>query len=270
MFASVVLEIEPRGRVDFIGDHLHGWFIGELARHNQALADRVHAGTSGKPFSLWAGHRFTLDVSGVSRDETDPVHWLRLTSVIPELTAFLTTLAAEPPTTIDLGSSRFDVRRTLARREDHRWTGTARPDEMWARWMTSASLPRGRVSLTFLSPTSFSKGQHSTTLLPVAPLVFRSLVTTWNKNVTPRIDDETSAALLDAVQEESHDLHTVPPLRFASHQLKGFVGVCEYSCGSKASDASRRLLHLLADFAFFAAVGLKRTMGMGQVVGESV
>jgi len=54
-----------------------------------------------------------------------------------------------------------------------------------------------------------------------------------------------------------------------ARRLKGFVGDCEYSCGPRAADQSRRLLHLLSEFSFFAGVGLERTMGMGQVVGES-
>jgi len=139
-------------------------------------------------------------------------------------------------------------------------------------WMTGP-LPTGRVRLRFVSPTAFSKTSRerrnrATTLFPRADLAFESLLRIWNKNVTQRIDDGLRRALLEVVQEEAHELRTVPPVRFDRHRLKGFVGFCEYSCGQNPSDDARRLISLMADFAYFSGVGLKRTMGMGQVIGE--
>jgi CRISPR-associated endoribonuclease Cas6 len=55
------------------------------------------------------------------------------------------------------------------------------------------------------------------------------------------------------------------PVRFSTHRLRGFVGECTYTANAN-DERARRVLHLLADFAFFAGVGMKRTMGMGQVI----
>ncbi|MBI3490961.1 MAG: CRISPR system precrRNA processing endoribonuclease RAMP protein Cas6 [Acidobacteria bacterium] len=52
--------------------------------------------------------------------------------------------------------------------------------------------------------------------------------------------------------------------------MRGFIGTCEYSVGPRAPEDVSRALHLLADFAFFCGVGLKTTMGMGQVLGEPI
>lgn len=265
MFKSLLIEIEPTELVEASGGQVHGWFMREVSARSPALATRLHAPVRGKPFTVWTGPRFALGPAGVQRDESDPVRWLRLTSVDPELTALLPEIASSLDV-VTLGATAFH-RLQIFTDGQHPLTGNLDPKDLWARWMDGVA-PRGRVSLRFLSPTAFSKGRSSTTLLPVAALVFRSLLKTWNENVTPAVTEEAAAELLAAVQEESHTLHTVPPLRFQSHQLKGFLGECEYSCGAKASDPSKRLLHLLSDFAFYAGVGLKRTMGMGQVIGE--
>ena len=50
---------------------------------------------------------------------------------------------------------------------------------------------------------------------------------------------------------------------------KWFVGSCEYSVGRRGSADHRRFLRLLAEFAFYAGVGLRTTMGMGQVCPAS-
>lgn len=270
MFTSLLLELAATRPVDVIGDHMHGWLLSDqVAPRDPELFDRLHAPVRGKPFTVWLGPRFALGPAGVSQEESESVHWLRVTSIDSRLSALLPEIASSAEVeVVTLGTTQFRRLQVLENGQ-HPWTGTLDPKELWSRWMAGPP-PCGRVRLRFLSPTTFAKGRGSTTLFPVASLVFRSLLKTWNENVTPVIGVQAVAELLQAVQEESHDLHTVPPLRFQSHQLKGFVGVCEYSCGAKSSEESRRLLHLLADFAFFAGVGLKRTMGMGQVIGESV
>ncbi len=270
MFTSIILELGPEGHAKFFGDHLHAWFMREVANRDPAIADRLHAPVRGKPFTVWAGPRFTLDHAGVTRDDSDTLYWLRITSVDANLSAILPRLALGPTAaSVTLGESVFKRVRVLDDPNVHRWTGAADPKTLWARWMNGQQ-PRGRVQFRFLSPTAFSRGRGSTTLFPVAHLVFRSLIKTWNENVEPKIGDDLAEELVTAAQEESHALQTVPPLQFKSHRLKGFIGVCEYSAGARSSPEAARLLHLLADFAFFAGVGLKRTMGMGQVIAETI
>jgi CRISPR-associated endoribonuclease Cas6 len=251
-FLAVVLNLQSATPADVIGDHLHGWLINQ-AEAVPSLADRLHTppeekGQRGKPFSL-----------GFGRDNQG--HWLRITSVDAELSAFLERL---PVTSVTLGHQTFPCVHRFAPRQ-HPWTGASDSQALWAKWMQGPA-PAGRVRLHFLTPTAFARGRSSTTLLPWPELVFKSLIGTWNANASAQIDEAAAAELLTHVQDESHVIRTVPPLRFKSHRLKGFVGQSEYSCGREAPERARRLLHLLAAFAFFAGVGLKRTMGMGQVV----
>lgn len=257
MFTAVVTQLVGSSQASVLGDHLHGWLMSTLSS-TPALSARLHAPVRGKPFSIWFG---PASADGSHQNQ----HWLRLSSVDDELSRALRSLA---PASIRLGASTFECRRIFSG-SDHALTGETTPEAMWRQWMQGPT-PRGRVRLKFLSPTAFAKGRASTTLLPVSDLVFRSLAKTWNENAGMNIDGDAVADLLTSVQEEAVDVRTTPPLSFQTHRLKGFVGECEYSCGSKASERSKRLLHLLADFSFYSGVGLKRTMGMGQVAPTRV
>ena len=52
---------------------------------------------------------------------------------------------------------------------------------------------------------------------------------------------------------------------YAGYRQLGFVGACEFLPHRGVPADVVRVLHLLAAFAFFAGVGYKTTMGMGQV-----
>jgi CRISPR-associated endoribonuclease Cas6 len=137
--------------------------------------------------------------------------------------------------------------------------------------MEGGALP-GRVRLGFASPTAFDSGKGNI-LFPEPSLVFRSLWEKWNAHAPWEIGGDILTELVGAARVEAHRLHTQPvklkldgKLRF----FKGFVGWCEFSTGPKASPEVQRVLHLLADFAFYAGVGSKTTMGMGQAAALSL
>ena len=123
------------------------------------------------------------------------------------------------------------------------------------------------AGLTFHTPTAFSSNARNvTSLFPTPELVFRSLGRRWNVyagscgTIAAERLDELCAAL-----RVMHYSLTTRSVRLAPHMTtKGFVGTCEYSVG-RTTPEQRRLLRLLAGFAFFAGVGLRTTMGMGQV-----
>ncbi|MER3447216.1 MAG: hypothetical protein C4291_10400 [Candidatus Dadabacteria bacterium] len=109
-------------------------------------------------------------------------------------------------------------------------------------WVRSSLYPKlfeeaksaDRIKLRFISPTSFrSKGKQCT--IPETLLIFGSLLDKWNS--------------------------------FSGIRFKiGFKGTVEYRMGKKFTKEEKKQISTLADFAFFAGVGYKTTMGMGQVV----
>lgn len=263
VFTSILLDLspkygDPRG---IRGDHLHAWFLTQVKHRDPSLAERLHTDTRHKPLALWVGPRFALGLRGVTRDTSDDRYWLRIASLDAELTTAVDAIVAATKTIV-LGPAEFALTHTM-RSGEHQWAGSTPSSALWERWMAGAK-PQGRVSLRFISPTAFGRDRKSVHLFPTGELVFKSLIEIWNGHARPAIDDDLANALLDSVREERHEIWTVPPVSFGKYRVKGFMGTCEYS----AEPAASRLLHLLGDFAFYSGVGLKRGMGMGQVLGE--
>jgi CRISPR-associated endoribonuclease Cas6 len=128
-----------------------------------------------------------------------------------------------------------------------------------------------RATLEFLTPTAFSLGQRpwgkQFYLFPEAVLVFGSLLRTWNALAPDGLDMEPGPLVAylekDTVVLEIEGLRTAM-WRYPRHLQVGFTGQVAY--GFKGQDEDlRRQLNALADFAFYAGVGYKTTMGMGQV-----
>lgn len=116
------------------------------------------------------------------------------------------------------------------------------------------------LTLKFLSPTSFkcNTGQEFQPF-PVPEAVFGNLYRRWNTFAPkalkfPRI--QWSGAVM------AHDLQT-EKLRIKNFTIPGAIGWVKYQF-SKPDQA--KIATTLAHFAFFAGVGCKTAMGMGQTI----
>ena len=173
--------------------------------------------------------------------------------------ALLTTF---PAATIHLQNIPFAVEEAITTPHPNLWTGYTTFEEL---------LERARddkiITLRFESPTAFSLERRDVgkrfELFPVAWNVFDSLARKWIEFGDIPIQTD---ALLEWVQEyvwvSEYAARTrmLPLERFPQ---KGFVGTVTYEVKRGTPDATR-LLNALADFALYAGVGYKTTMGMGQ------
>ena len=93
--------------------------------------------------------------------------------------------------------------------------------------------------------------------------VFDSLARKWNEfsDIPIKIDD-----LLEWVTEyvwvSEHEVRT-QVLQFDRFAQKGFVGTVTYEV-KRGTPELAHIVNALADFALYAGVGYKTTMGMGQ------
>lgn len=55
-------------------------------------------------------------------------------------------------------------------------------------------------------------------------------------------------------------------VQFSNYKIIGFKGIVEYRLGKEFTREEKRVINTLADFAFYAWVGYKTTMGMGLMV----
>jgi CRISPR-associated endoribonuclease Cas6 len=170
------------------------------------------------------------------------------------------------PTALRLGNAEFKLNRMLS-------TPTADPSG-WAGfidWQTLATTPaRPFITIRFASPTAFSLGDRQFALFPEPTLLWDSLMRVWNNYAPPvlRIDKPVLRAFISQhVAIHDYALHTTK-LRFPTHGQKGFVGTCTYLIKQQEENAAQ--LAALAEFARFAGVGGKTTMGMGQARTEVI
>lgn len=112
------------------------------------------------------------------------------------------------------------------------------------------------IELHFLSPTSFKQNQNVQTF-PLPELVFNSLLRRWN-NFAPEQYHFANCewnALVTAYELKTY------ALKMEGGTEVGAQGWVRYRF---ISDETARIATILANFAFFAGVGRKTAMGMGQ------
>jgi CRISPR-associated endoribonuclease Cas6 len=113
------------------------------------------------------------------------------------------------------------------------------------------------INIKFLSPTSF-KQKNSIQTFPLPELVFNSLLRKWNHFAPEELHfpEVEWTGLVSAFDLKTH------ALRLEGGAEIGCQGLVKY-CFKDNEQA--RIASILANFAFYAGVGRKTTMGMGQV-----
>ncbi|MGD9495041.1 MAG: CRISPR system precrRNA processing endoribonuclease RAMP protein Cas6 [Armatimonadota bacterium] len=117
-----------------------------------------------------------------------------------------------------------------------------------------------RIELDFLSPTLFRRSGESL-VLPQPELVFGSLLRTWNA-FSPLQLPPYEAIDLRTLMISHHQIHT-RMVDFGTFKLLGFVGRVGYLLPQDTPPQFRQVINCLADYASFAGVGYRTTMGMG-------
>ena len=122
--------------------------------------------------------------------------------------------------------------------------------------------PVEQFSLRFASPTTFRSGGQRNVVFPSPRLVFNSLLGRWNQ-YSPESLKLSLPNPDDLVTPQTYKLST-RVVDFGSYQERGFVGTCQYALLPNADDDLIKTFAILSEFAYFAGVGAKTTMGMGQ------
>lgn len=274
MLASVVMELRPventrSGRVPALGGRaLHGIFLSLIARQSSILADRLHNMIEEKPFTLVASSDSTAPLGGdiPSRSGQGCGWWLRATSFDDRLSQMLVGLVVSEIGALRLRNAELEavgIQRSL---QESPWAGQSTFEELYNNGVARARAEKGTnsIGLWFASPTAFRLVDSRLNMpLPWPHLVFQSLASKWNTFSSiplqidwPAFDRQISVA--------RHRLET-KMLDFGRYRQVGFVGECWYLIDRKAGFRLLQALHTLADFAFYAGVGAKTTMGMGLV-----
>lgn len=233
----------------------HAAFFDLLRRADASLAERLHADAERKPFTL-GPLRDARKGGGAA---------LRLTflddRLFPAFAGALLSGGLEAG--LRVGEARFVITGLLTTPGAHPLAGCARYPDLLRAAQEAETVPE-TLLLRFATPTVF-RSQKRDVLWPEPRLVWQSWARTWNAHADgPQQLDE--ARLVEQAETkvtvERHQLETRRVV-LREGALIGFVGVCVYGLRELA-EADRRVLTLLADFAFYAGTGRKTTMGLGQ------
>jgi CRISPR-associated endoribonuclease Cas6 len=268
---SIVLKLTPtrEARVRAtMGHQAHAAFLRTVRESDPALAEVLHAPNLPlRPFTVSPLQGAPRARDGWIQLAPGQEYWLRFTVLYPPIfERFMARfLHGKGRPVIRLGQALLLIKEILTTPGSHPWSGYI----SWAQ-LAAEARPEPEITLAFASPTAFGFGQREwgkkVVVLPQPELAFGSLARSWN-SLAPlplQVDWKALGAYVEehVVVKRLHGLET-HMLRFRSAPQVGFVGQVTYGLMAD-NEAARCQLNGLADLAFYAGVGMKTTMGMGQ------
>lgn len=281
---SLVLNLLPQSPIPpgyLTGKHLHALFLNLVSSVDRDLGDRLHANTANKSFTL-----SPLQIAqDRKRDRHNPLlqwqHnrsiapgtpcWWRVSLLDEALFGALNSLwlNLNPQHPWHLGPADLQITSILGTPQStQHWANCCNYDQLYGQ----ASQQERKITLHFCTPTAFRQGGHDSAL-PTRELIFGSLLRRWN-HYSPR---PFSEVCLQVLYPSSFDLRTAvvvdPRQQFAHtgaaahpcNQFIGCVGKLTFQILGKVEAQTIQQINTLADFALYAGVGRKTTMGMGMV-----
>lgn len=274
---SLVLNLLPQSPIPpqyLTGRHLHALFLTLVSSVDRQLGDRLHDSTADKAFTLsplqivrrqqrsqYKSHYAASNSLQHSHQQPIPAGtpcWWRVSllddTLFSQLTPLWLNLNPEHPW--HLGSA--DLYITSIQ-------GTPQSTQPWANACTYEQLYEEAIdsertlNLAFCTPTAFRQGHFDTTL-PTRECVFNSLLSRWNKYS----GIEFSQIALESIFPSFIDIHT-EILADSRSKFIGILGEVNYRILGETEPIKIKQLNTLANFALYAGVGRKTTMGMGMI-----
>lgn len=241
-----------------LGYNAYALFLSLLRDSAPELARELHDTEDMRPFTTW----FIPDSrpSSVGPDAGPPVHRLRITLLTDQvLSAFMhaALLRGERPLQIGPASMCVSELHVVDSRRP-------RPPSSSYLELLEQAATESTIALRFVTPSTFRSRGHRNVVFPEPSLVFGSLLSRWNRFAPQSLDQERlHAAIASSCTVSRYRLETVS-MAFGAYSETGFVGNVTYDA-AKLDGENLRALNALADYADFAGVGAKTSMGMGQV-----
>lgn len=260
---SFVLEIRTAHNVlvpRHIGRLVHASFLHLFEQLDPSLAAHIHDEAAYRPFTLSLPQPLTYQGNAIHFRSNHP-YWIRVTLFDGGYMWHLLKIhfLESGPINIRIGKAFFRIHRMLSnpQTDSTGWIGMA----TWEALITLP--PQQLVTLRFSSPTAFSLGQRIFDLFPQPLLVWESALRDWNKYApnSLKMEKEQIRTFTQQYIRICSSFLSTETQNFLGYVQKGFVGTCTYALEEHKTSS---LLTTLARFAFYAGIGSKTTMGMGQ------
>ena len=268
---SIILELSATSTTTIpasMGRQAHALFLDLVRQVDPALSARLHGEPEYRPFTVSMLNGANIR-DGKAFLQEGQLYRLRLTLLDGgHLWQCLSAYFLEArPITLLLDKAEFLLARVLSTpaADVTGWAG-------YTDWQTlAATAPRQSITIRFASPSAFSMGDRCFALFPEPILLWDSLMRSWNR-YAPEVLRIDKLAMRDFVirhvNVSDYDLHTTL-LFFPKYAQKGFIGTCSYSIKETNGEYVPQLT-ALAEFARYAGIGYKTTMGMGQARLEEI
>ncbi|MBD2384632.1 CRISPR-associated endoribonuclease Cas6 [Cylindrospermum sp. FACHB-282] len=271
---SLVLNLLPQSPIPpqfLTGRHLHALFLTLVSSVDKTLGDRLHDSTADKAFTLSPlqikGNTPLLKggkgVSQLQFSHQKPIDggipcWWRISLLDDNLFSQLTQLwlNLNPQQPWHLGPANLFITSIQ---------GTPQSTQLWANAISypqlyeQASESDRTINFSFATPAAFRQGKFDTTL-PTRECVFNSLLSRWNKYS----GSEFTQIAIESIFPSFINIHT-EALADSRSKFIGVVGEVNYRLLGEIEPIQIKQINALADFAVYAGIGRKTTMGMGMV-----
>ena len=260
---SLVLNLIPQSPIypEFLtGRHYHALFLTLVSSVDQALGDYLHTSNTDKAFTLSPlqvqRNHHTLQFCHQRPIPLGTSCWWRISLLDDTLFSKLTSLwlNLNPKHPWHLGSADLYITSIF---------GTPQSTQPWANACTYTQLyeqasDRHRlITLSFATPVAFRQGGYDT-VLPTRECVFNSILSRWNKYS----GIEFTNIPIELIYPSFCKIHTEVISNYDSKFI-GCIGEISYRILGDVEPMAIKQMNTLANFALYAGVGRKTTMGMG-------
>ncbi|MBW4634437.1 MAG: CRISPR-associated endoribonuclease Cas6 [Iphinoe sp. HA4291-MV1] len=268
---SLVLNLIPQSPIypEFLtGRHYHALFLTLVSSADRTLGDYLHQSNADKAFTLSPlqiqrnhknPHKKHNDILQFSHQRLIPAGtpcWWRISLLDDTLFDKLTPLwlNLNPKHAWHLGSTDLYITSIF---------GTPQSTQPWANACTytqlyeQASQSDRTLNFTLATPVAFRQGGYDT-ILPIRECVFNSLVSRWNKYS----GIEFTNTPIESIYPSFVNIRTEVISNY-DNKFIGCVGEMSYRILGDIEPIAIKQINALADFALYAGVGRKTTMGMG-------
>lgn len=261
------------------GRHIHALFLTLVSSVDKELGDRLHGEKANKgfglsPIQLAVSYDRNLNKPQLKKANSQQLKakslswhhqeispstpcWWRISLLDEVLFSKLTGLwlNLNPDRAFHLGSADLYITSIL---------GTPQSSQPWSNFATyqqifdRASETERNITFHLATPTAFRQGKYDSPL-PTRDNVFKSLCDRWNTYSEIPISPE----IIEYIFPSRFEIKTEVVKNYDTHSFIGCVGEIGYRILGDASPETIKQINALADFAMFAGIGRKTTMGMG-------
>ncbi|MBN1485633.1 MAG: CRISPR system precrRNA processing endoribonuclease RAMP protein Cas6 [Chloroflexia bacterium] len=255
------------------GRALHAWWLNRARQRDPGLAQRWHQDSALRPFTLsglWTGREPSW--GPLALDPARPVRF-RLTTLDRETAELArSALLAFPPAAVRLGSTALAVEEVTADPARHPWAGQSGYEALVSQVLMRGDQLPAALTFRFVSHATFHRsppphdphgaGRYAVPF-PLPDLLMRGLLARWNCFSPVKAPKELPDFCAHRMLVSSHRLEADHLQVNGKGETIGFRGRVRYRL-YQCDPYWTGLIHLLADYAFYAGVGGRTATGLGQ------